>query len=849
MRNLPAKISLIILTALLLSACNAVKRVPDGKKLLIKNEISVNGKKEKSEEVADLLYQKPNSSLLKYRLRLNLYNLALKNPDSSYKAKFIKNPAKYTRKSKWLSKKQVDRLGHSFWYSGIHNFLKKVGEPPVIIDPKSTEKSLFRLKAYYFNRGFFRVQTSNVTDSLGPKKAKIQYSVTTGTAYILDSLKNTISTPVLDSLFEVIKTKTVLKAGNQYKTEDFNTEKNRITLYFRNNGIYNFQQNYVRFDIDTVDTNYKANSNMIIDDYSYRENDTTRTAPFKMYTISQVNIYTDTPSNKTKINDSVTYKDFNLYSSTKLKYRPKAITDAVFITKGGLFADSKTTLTSRYLSNLKVFNYPSIQYDIDLKDSTSHSLIANIYLTPRKKYSFGAGLDLTHSNIQEFGIAATSSVGVRNIFNGAETLEISARGTIGSSKYLANPNDNFFNVSEYGGDLKLSFPRIMMPFNTERIISKSMIPSTSFSMGFAKQQNIGLDKENFTSALTYNWTPKRLSTARFDLLNIQYVKNVNIGNYFKVYGSSYNALNALAQNYNVNPTYFDTDGNLIIEEGTQGFINDVLGANPSVIPDANDFRTIKSIEERRVRLTENNLIFASSFIYSKTTKADLQDNTFYAFKTKVESAGNVLSLLAKVTDQSKNEKGNNTIFDIEYSQYLKTELEYIKHWDLGRKKVLAMRAFAGIAIPYGNSSNVPFSRSYFAGGSNDNRAWTPYGLGPGASGAINDFNEANLKLAFSTELRFNLFGDLNGAVFTDMGNIWNALDDVQDEKSVFSGLKSLKNSAIGSGFGVRYDLNFFVVRIDMGFKTYNPADESGKKWFRDYNFANSVLNIGINYPF
>lgn len=832
-----------------MSACNAVKRVPDGKKLLIKNEISVNEKKEKSEEVADLLYQKPNSSLLKYRLRLNLYNLALENPDSSYKAKFIKNPGKYTRKSKWLSKKQVDRLGHSFWYSGIHNFLKKVGEPPVIIDPKSSEKSLLRLKAYYFNRGFFRVQTSNVTDSLGPKKAKIRYTVNTGTPYLLDSLKSTIRTPVLDSLFEVSQSKTLLKTGNQYKTEDFNAEKNRITIYFRNNGIYNFQQNYVRFDIDTVDTNYKANSNMIINDYSYRESDTTKTAPFKMYTISQVNIYTDTPSNKMKINDSVTYNNFNLYSSTKLKYRPKAITDAVFITKGGLFADYKTTLTSRYLSNLKVFNYPSIQYDVDLKDSTSHSLIANVYLTPRKKYSFGAGLDLTHSNIQEFGIAATTSVGIRNIFNGAETLEISARGTIGSSKYLANPNDNFFNVSEYGGDLKLSFPRIIMPFNTDKIIPKSMIPSTSFGVGFAKQQNIGLDKENFTSAMTYNWTPKRLSTARFDLLNIQYVKNVNIGNYFKVYGSSYNALNQLAQNYTVNPSYLNTDGNLIIEQGTQGFINDVLGTNPAVIPSSEDFRTIKSIEERRVRLTENNLIFASSFIYSKTTKTDLQDNTFYAFKTKVESAGNVLSLLAKVTDQPKNEKGNNTIFDIEYSQYLKTELEYIKHWDLGRKKVLAMRAFAGIAIPYGNSDNVPFSRSYFAGGSNDNRAWTPYGLGPGASGAINDFNEANLKLAFSTELRFNLFGDLNGAIFTDMGNIWNTLDDVEDEKSVFSGLKSLENSAIGSGFGIRYDFNFFVVRIDMGFKTYNPADESGKKWFRDYNFAHSVLNIGINYPF
>jgi outer membrane protein assembly factor BamA len=168
---------------------------------------------------------------------------------------------------------------------------------------------------------------------------------------------------------------------------------------------------------------------------------------------------------------------------------------------------------------------------------------------------------------------------------------------------------------------------------------------------------------------------------------------------------------------------------------------------------------------------------------------------------------------------------------------------------LHRKRILAIRSFAGIAIPYGNSNNIPFSRSYFAGGSNDNRAWQSYGLGPGASGGINDFNEANLKLAVSAELRFNMFGQLNGALFIDAGNIWNALDNVEDEKYVFKNLNSLKNSAIGSGIGFRYDFNFFIVRLDLGFKTYNPAEEEGRKWFKDYNLDKSVINIGINYPF
>ena len=146
-------------------------------------------------------------------------------------------------------------------------------------------------------------------------------------------------------------------------------------------------------------------------------------------------------------------------------------------------------------------------------------------------------------------------------------------------------------------------------------------------------------------------------------------------------------------------------------------------------------------------------------------------------------------------------------------------------------------------------NNIPFSRSYFSGGSNDNRAWQPYSLGPGSSGATNDFNEANMKIAISGEFRFKILGSLKGALFADAGNIWNVLDNVADEKSTFTNLRDLKDIALGSGFGLRYDLSFFVIRFDLGFKTYNPANENSKRWFREYNFGHSVLNFGINYPF
>ena len=216
---------------------------------------------------------------------------------------------------------------------------------------------------------------------------------------------------------------------------------------------------------------------------------------------------------------------------------------------------------------------------------------------------------------------------------------------------------------------------------------------------------------------------------------------------------------------------------------------------------------------------------------------------------RLELAGNLLSLVANTTNASVNEDNNQSLFGVVFSQYAKTEIDFTKHWSLGNDSRIAIRAFGGLAVPYGNSNSIPFTRSFFAGGSNDNRAWRAYELGPGRSGGPNEFNEANLKLALNIENRFKILGAVEGALFVDIGNIWNIFDNVEDEGAVFNGFNSLGDTAIGSGFGIRYDLSFFVFRVDLGFKTYDPGRPFGERWFREYNFGNAVYNIGINYPF
>ncbi len=847
MKNSFTKISLFIVIGVILFGCNTTKRVPKGKSLLTNNTIYVDGKKNNVEEVFNQLYQKQNSAILGYRLRLNIFNLAKEKTDSIYRAKFANNPKKYNRKVKWLSKKQVKRLGQSFWYAGIHNFLRKTGEAPVILDTVSTKKSIRRLQSYYFNRGYFDVKTQYKIDSIGPKKVKLRYDIVSGKPYIIDSINSYISSKPLDSIYQLKKRNSLINSKKRFETSDFDSEKARITEEFRNNGAFRFQQNYVRYDIDTLNSKHLANINLIIENESIRVVDSVYSIPFELYKINKVNVYTDfNPTNPNlPFQDSTVFKDFTLFSVNKLKYRPKAITDGIFVTKGNYFSDNKTTLTSKYLSNLKVFNYPIIQYVQDKNDKKG--LIANIYLSPRKKYTFGFSSDFTHSNIQDFGISGNTFLGIRNVFNGAETFEIGFRGNIGSSRDLANPNNNFFNISEIGADAKLNFPRLFLPFKTEKIIPKSMIPFTTINIGYSKQTNIGLDKQNFTSSLVYNWTPGKGTNFRFDLFNVQFVRNINPGNYFNVYRSSYKVLNELAINYNASTDYFEGNdyNNGLTILGVDSFLNDV--ENNDINPSVDDLKSINSIVEQRNRLTEENLIFASSITFTKTSQKDLSDNNFYAIKTKIESAGNVLSLFSDATNLSQG--SSKKAFGIEYSQYIKTEFEYIKHWDLTRKKVIATKAFCGVAIPYGNSNSIPFSRSYFAGGTNDIRAWQSYGLGPGSTGSINDFNEANMKLLFSSEFRFNIFQQLNGALFIDAGNIWNISDIVSNKDAQFIGLKSLENIAVGSGFGFRYDFNFFVVRFDLGFKTYNPANQENEKWLKEMRFDKSVINIGINYPF
>ncbi len=846
------KISLFIVLISLFFSCNAVKRVPDGKFLLTENTIFVDSIETKDAGVYSQLAQKPNTSipLIGVPLGLHIYNLADPQPDSTFYRWLHKNPKREERLIRLLSKKQVDQLDSS--YVGINKWLQKSGDAPVVIDDKKIEKSMVRLKRWYASYGYFNDEVDYKIEPSEKKnkRAAITYFVKRHKPYFVgDSIIEKISSPVVDSMFQITKASSFIVPGKQYAANDFVNERDRLTIQFRNSGLYHFNQEYVGFEADTVNTDHKADITYIIPDRKISEGDSTYTVPFKVHSINEVRIVTDfTYENKDKkFQDSISYKGYKLFSYGKMRFRPKAITDAISVTPGKIYKDIDRTLTYNQISDLRIFKYPNISYTEVEKDSTGRLLNSTIMLSPRDRFTLGVDFDVYTSTIQQFGISFSGNIIFRNIFRGAEILQISGRGSLGSSKDAADSESNFFNISEFGGDAKLTFPRIIFPINTEKLIPKYMSPSTSVSFGASAQNNIGLDRQSINAIYNYRWKPSKILTYQLDLMNLQYVRNLNTENYFNVYKSSYNRLNEIAQDLNYDFGNPDSNPMLGIPNETNMFISDVL--NRDINSDDKTYQEVLSIFERQSRLSENNLIFASNVTLTRDTRENITDNNFSRLRLKLESAGNVLSGISSLAGIKKNDAGNYKTLGVVYSQYAKVEAEYIKHWNITSNNIVAVRAFGGIAIPYGNSNSIPFTKSYFAGGANDNRGWRAYDLGPGSSGSILDFNDANFKLAFNAEFRFTILGAFKGALFVDAGNIWNVLDNIEDEAAVFNGIADIKELAVASGFGLRYDFGFFVLRFDVGFKTHNPANPIGERWFRDYNFPNAVYNIGINYPF
>ena len=801
------KVKLILFTfiTILLSSCSISKNLIGNEKLIKNNKLFVNDQLVAKDTLSGLFLQKKNSTFIGIPIGALIYSSSKKNTDSIFN-NWINKKNKRKRLTKIFSEKQVDQLKD--YHKNFNEWKKNNGEKIEIIDSSKTLATTKNLNSYFQNIGFLenKVVSEIIVDENNTNYADVNYKVTTGPQYYVGEIDTMIESTVLDSLYKINFDKSFLKKNDLFKTKNFELERERLNKLFKNSGVYDFQINSILYDveIDSSSNIYSLPVKIIITGKNYT-----------IHKIDKISI-----TNIKKDGNFDFNKDF-LNSQIKFKVGEK-------------FNDSLRTLTLQNFNKLDLFSFPSVSYSF-IKNK-KNKLEANIILNSKKKHAIGFGFDIKQSNIEDIGISFENKFKTRNIFKNGENLELSAVGSIGKSGDIT--------ISQLNYDMSLKFPKFLLL--GQRINNKPQIynPRSYINLGASNQRNIGLDRNSLKFDFNYSWD-KENNFFNFSPAQVELIKNKRIQNYFNVYSNSYDLINEIAKDYTNDSKYF-INGNLGIPNGINLFINDALTILKSSI-NTDDLNKIGYINNRKKRLTTNNLIIGSSFSVSNNYDNRYDKNNFNQWRVKFKSAGLLTNVFMR--KNNVNSDGFKTISNIPFSQFFKSELSYIKHWDIGENSTIATRYFLGFAIPYGNSENIPFSESFFGGGSNDNRAWEVYRLGPGSSGAKDEFNEGNFKIALNFEYRFKMLGRFNGALFTDIGNIWNLLDDTDDSSRKFDGFKDLNELAIGSGFGLRYDSGLFVFRLDMGLKTYNPALTKERRWFKDFSLKKAVFNIGLNYPF
>ena len=829
---------LLLLVYTFINSCSSNVYKSFEESILIENTLKVNDTIIKNNPVKLLIQpSSPVNKFFGYPTGLYIYSLSIDNPDEKFDSWLNKKPKRYTRLSKILSDKQVKQIKK--YNNSFNEFLKKLGQKPFKLSDTDVNNNISRLKQFYNNEGYFDSKVT-VDTVIEGKKASLQYSVKTNTRYLIDSILLKFESSDVDSLFKISKDASLIKKDEYFSINKLLLERDRLISLFKNNGIHDFQQRSINFNVLIDSTGNKKKIPLILTINNKDEEN-----EYSVKNINDIKIYVESLDELSNINsytDSLSYNGIKIYSKGNLNYSPRSLTEPIFFKKSQKFIETDKLLTSRYFSNLGVFKYPRI-----IVEEQRDSLNTSIYLLPRDRFSLGFDLDFTHSNIEDFGISFGTNFNIRNIFRGTENLSVNLNNSIGASKDIGNPEDSFFNLFELGGNLNLRIPRAILPFRSYKLIKKEMNPVTNIIVGSTVQKNIGLDKQYYSGIYEVNWNPSRYSKINFKLLDFEYVNNQNVSNYFNVYKNSYDKLNYISSIYNLDQSTLNQDGDLTIPEGSEIFISQVLNNQTTLNSGTDFYKNVNSILERKDRLTENNLIVGSSITINRNTQENFLDEDFSRLRLKFEMVGNLFNEVLR--SRNLNSDNKVEISDILPSQYTKAEVNYIKHILLNNGNVFALRAFTGIAIPYGNSDYIPFTRSYYAGGSNDNRAWKAYKLGPGSSNNINEFNEANFKISLNFEYRNKISGKLNGAFFVDIGNIWNISDNTNDDSMTFNNFSDLSELAVGSGIGLRYDFNFFVLRLDTAFKTYNPAKEKSNRWFSDFSLNKAVFNIGINYPF
>lgn len=830
-----------------LYACSTTKKVPDGDYLLTKNNYRYEDGKLYSDNIPDHVSQKPNKKqLFLFPLGLWLYNATNPKYDSIL-AEYMTYPSEVRdqklRDSLFVKYEHPEYVGKSLFYE---RFMQNLGQPPVILDQGKTETSANSIRKYLVYRGYWDsdVKFSHDLDSAN-KKAQANYLIThKDPTYISDYYYN-IPDANIKNIYEKNLRKSLIRGKDILDQAVLEKEVKRINELMKESGYYRFNSSNeeIYFTADTLQSRKNVPLTMDV------RKDSANT-PYKLTTIGNVKVHL-----LSKLSDSVdTVKDsllrINFYKLDD-QYKTLALWRPIILRPGEVYDQKNLDLTKRNISAMN--NFSIIKYDEILRKTNDSILDVSYYLAPLPKYDLKIATDLNYSQILNFGVSPSVDLTSRNIFGGAENLTTSLSGIFGSVKSSKN-TDKRSLAYEISAQVALNFPRLLLPFKTWKVVPKRYSPNSSINLGASVQDNIGLGRIGFNASLNYFANANDIVSHRLSVFNTQLSFTQNKDRYYDFFPRDQDVRDKIFQIYSP-ALWQDFQNGLITSDDFSSTIVADTGFQESLSGDQrSDLNTFLQSLINKDRQTQNILISSIiyNFVYNEIGKKD-RPNPFY-FNGKFEMAGNVFSIF----NSSRKEDGivtgpSRTIFNIPYSQFVKFDFDVRKYFTFNNEKqTLALRQFIGIGIPYGNSSSMPFVRSYFNGGSNDIRAWRVFGgLGPADSQLdekVRSYVMDNVKLTTNIEYRMPFTDMFEGAAFVDAGNIWSLKDSGFGDQFKFN--KFISQMGVGTGVGLRINVAYITLRLDAAYKVYDPNKPMGDRWvISKWQPLKPVLNFAFGYPF
>ena len=685
----------------------------------------------------------------------------------------------------------------------MNRFLYRIGDAPRIYDPVLAEETRVQIEQAVRNMGYMSGQVS-MSSQIKGKKIKVYYQIHSGEPYLISHIAYDIADYQIHDYLMTDSARSFLKVGVRFDINMLDQERDRITQYLQNRGYYRFNKDFITFQADTMLNTRKVD--LIMQLHPYRRKKEDAPSPHRQYYIRNVDFvfdadFADLSADALRGLDSLQAGGVNFYFVDKMFLRPQVISDYNYLKKGRLYRVRDVQNTYSALGRLNILKYSNIRFQEELKADSAY-LDAYVMLTRNKNKSLSFEIEGTNS-AGDLGAAASVAYTHRNLFKGSETFTIKLRGAYEAVTGLEGYANS--NYMEYGVETSLNFPEFMFPFLSADFRRRSRATS-EVTMKYNWQIRPEFERTVASAGWSYRWSKHR-ATHRVDVLDLNYIYMPYRSETFRQYLDLMDEKNPLLR--------YSYEDLFIVRMGY-------------------------------------------TYTYNSSGAASLKTSqrNSYSIRFNIEESGNLLYLFSKVINGRPKNGEAYQMANIDFAQYVKADFDFAKNFMIDDRNALVFHVGLGVAVPYGNSKSLPFEKLYFSGGANSVRGWSVRSLGPGGyRGDGNSLDYVNhtgdIKLDLNVEYRTHLFWKLNGAAFIDAGNVWSIRNRELQPEGLFKFNRFYKQLAVAYGLGLRFDLDFLIIRFDGGMKAINPMYTGRDRYpiispdfKRDFAF-----HFAVGYPF